>query len=321
MQALVMITIVVTIKSAQIIFRRFFIGIEPGSVEAYGSHECTSFALFAVWIAIAGFFLPYPKRLQWLLLLAFPVLLLGVVFNERRINIATLVVGTGLLFPLLSPMAIRRRFDWLAIGAVIGAMYITVGWFGPATPVTAPVKGFKEGIQAELLGQQTDMSSWYRKVERYNLRHTVRANPVMGTGLGVPYLQLIPLDKLSFEYAIYISHNQVLLVHSATGSAGYFIFLLFYSCLMAQLTIYWRGLREPWQRAIAVGALLSVINWLLVGYYDMQLFFFRNSMVVGFFVGLPAALYRIQNEQAKAEALASSDAGHAAPGGAPCPAV
>lgn len=294
---LVVTILCVTIKSAQIIYRYFGLGIEPGSLEAYGSHECTSFALYGAWFIFAGFFLRYPSRVRWAMWGLLPILMLGIHLNDRRINIATFVVGMALIPLLQSPPAIKRRLTILQLLAVLGFLYLIVGWFGPTNPITAPIKSIKEGVRSELMGDNTDNSSWYRKVERYNLRHTVKANPVLGTGLGVKYLQLIPLDHLSFEYAVYISHNQITLVHSATGTIGYFIFLFFFSALMVQLTIYWKNLREPWRRATALVALLSVMNWLIVGYYDMQLFFFRNSIFAGMAIALPAVLNRWQEEQ------------------------
>ena len=158
---------------------------------------------------------------------------------------------------------------------------------------------------AEIRGENTDPSSWYRKVERYNLNHTIKANPILGTGLGVRYLQLIRLDQLSFGYAVYISHNQVLLVMSATWLIGFLIFNIFFATLMTQLTIYWRVLDVDWQRATALVGLISVMNWIVVGYYDMQLFFFRNSIFMGVVVAVPAALFRYQVQVAMDRAGAS----------------
>lgn len=289
------------IKSMQIIVRHNFSGIEKGSVEAYGSHEDTSFALWSVWFLINGFYQRGRGRLSLVLWGLLPILLLGVLFNDRRINIATMGLGIMFMVLLQQPRALARRRREIALIVGAGVLYLIVGWFGPKNAITAPAKGFKEGIRAEIFGDNTDNSSWYRKVERFNLRQTIRANPILGTGLGRRYLQPIPLDDLGFGYAVYISHNQVLLVHSATGSIGYFIFLSFFTLLVAQLAIYARALREPWQKATAICALMSVMNWLLVGYYDMQLFFFRNSIIVGAFVALPAALFRHQVFETRAE--------------------
>ena len=43
-----------------------------------------------------------------------------------------------------------------------------------------------------------------------------------------------------------------------------------------------------------MAGLLSVLNWLCVGYYDLQLFFYRNSLFVGIVVALPASLFRYE---------------------------
>lgn len=286
--------ICVTIKSAQIIFRKFTIDAE---LQAYGEHEETSFALYVAWMTLAAFFMPFPAKLRRALLIVSPVIILAIIFNDRRINLATGILGGAGILVMQSRETLKKYRGVLIAAACLGMLYLVAGWFGPTTPITAPVKGFKEGVRAEVFGDNTDHSSWYRKVERYNLRHTVRANPAFGTGLGVKYLQLIGLDQLSFEYFVYITHNQVLLVHSATGTVGFFLFLVFYVSLVTQNTIYFRFLRGGWERATALMALLSVMNWLVVAYYDMQLFFYRNSIAVAIFIAIPAALYRVQLQE------------------------
>ena len=288
------IIVLTTVKSFQMIVRKFLSGIPPGSVEAYGSHEDTSFALYTAWLWVTGLFLDFPKLLRRALAAVIPIIVLGVVVNDRRINIATGIVGCVLILLLQSRPAVMRRARLLLIMGSFAFMYLLVGWFGPTNAITQPVKGIKEGVMAEIRGENTDPSSWYRKVERYNLKHTIKANPILGTGLGVRYMQLIKLDQLSFGYAVYISHNQVLLVMSATGLIGFLIFNIFFATLMTQLTIYWRVIDVDWQRATALVGLISVMNWLVVGYYDMQLFFFRNSIFMGVVVAVPAALFRHQ---------------------------
>lgn len=303
-QALYLVALILLLtffKSAQIIIRHSFSGIEKGSVEAYGSHECTSFALWSVWFILIGYFVRYKKGLGSALMLTLPVFLVGILFNERRVNFATLIVGIAILTVLQRPIDLKRRSKPLAALFCIGVLYFIVGWFAPKNPITSPVKSIKQGIRAELFGENTDNSSFYRKVERFNLKHTIRQNPIMGTGLGIKYLQIIKLDDLGFGYAVYISHNQVLLVHSATGSIGYFIFLLFFGAIMTENTLLWRTLKTPWARATALCAVLSTMNWLIVGYYDMQLFFFRNSVLMGAFLGLPRALKHIQNQSLKGQ--------------------
>jgi len=292
-------------KSLQIVARWADPGlpVDHPPLEAYGSHEDTSFALYIVWWTLCGWFLRHPRLPQIVLWSSMPAFILGILVNERRINYGTLVVGCAAIVALQRWPDLRPRMRSLVVLGAVGFLYLVVGWFGPDIGPFKPVKGFKEGIRAELLGENSDQSSWYRKVERFNLRHTVRSSPLLGTGLGVRYLQIIPLDKLSFGYAVYITHNQVVLVHSATGSIGYFLFLFFYCAVVAQLAVYWHQLQVPWHRSTALAGLLCIMNWLIVGYYDMQLFFFRNSMVAGLAIALPAVLYRCQVE---AQAAAST---------------
>lgn len=265
--------------------------------ECYVSHEDTSFALYALWIVWAGFLLGISERWQRLLLWAVPLLLCAVVFNDRRINFFTLVLGLGLVAVSVPWSALVRRGLWLSAGALLFALYVGVSVISPENAVTRPVKGIITGLQSEAKGKNTDSSSEFRKLERYDLHATIRAYPELGAGLGVKYLQPIPLPKLTFEYMVYIPHNQVLMTHAMMGPAAYFILLFFYLVLFGQLLSFYRRLRTPWHRCLALAAAASVMNWMIVGYYDMQLFFFRNSLFVGVVVALPACLMRWQEEQ------------------------
>ena len=265
--------------------------------ECYVSHEDTSFVLYALWIAWAGFLLGCTERWQRLLLWAVPLLLCAVVFNDRRINFVTLVLGLGLVAVAVPWSAMVRRGLWLGAGAVLVLLYIGVSIAGPENAATRPVKGVLAGLRSEAKGVKTDDSSEYRKLERYNLLATIRAFPEMGAGLGVKYLQPLELPLLPFAYYVYIPHNQVLGTHALMGPVAYFLLLFFFLTLFGQLLSFHRRLRTPWHRCLALAAAASVLNWLIVGYYDMQLFFFRNSLFMGVAVALPACLMRWQEEQ------------------------
>ena len=262
--------------------------------ECYVSHEDTSFCLYAIWLAIGAFFLGAPRRMHIALYAVLPVLIAAVLFNDRRINFVTLLLGAGLIL-LAMPRDQLTRHGLFIFGGAIGALlYVAVSIMGPQNAMTAPVKGIVTGLKSEVENKNTDSSSQYRKLERYDLLHTVRAFPIMGAGLGIRYLQPIELPHLPFEYYVYINHNQLLMTHALMGPVAYAVLLIFYLTLFATLLSYHRQLKEPWHRLLALAAAASVANWMIVGYYDMQLFFFRNSIFVGVVVALPACLMRMQ---------------------------
>ena len=265
--------------------------------ECYVSHEDTSFCIYVLWLAFGAFFMGSPLRLWITLLISCPPILLATVFNDRRINFVTLVLGCALLFISMPKGAIIRRGLWVAAGALAILCYIGFAIGGPENSLTRPVKGIISGLNSEVEGQNTDSSSQYRKYERYDLIHTIRAYPILGAGLGVEYLQPIPLPDLKFEYYVLIPHNQVLGTHALMGPFAYYILLLFYMSLFCQLLSFHRRLRTNWHRLMALAAAASVGNWLIVGWYDMQLFYFRNSLFMGVIVALPACLMRYQEEQ------------------------
>lgn len=262
--------------------------------ECYVSHEDTSFCLYPLWLALGVFFLGTSRRLQITLYALVPVIAAAVMFNDRRINFVTLILGSALILLAMPRGALTRRGVFIFAGAIGVLLYIAVSLMGPKNAVTEPVKGIVSGLQSEVANQNTDSSSQYRKLERYDLLHTVRAYPILGTGLGIRYLQPIELPRLPFEYYVYINHNQILMTHALMGPVAYGVLMLFYLTLFAVLLSYYRQLKDPWHRVLSLAAAASVANWLIVGYYDMQLFFFRNSIFIGVVVALPAALMRMQ---------------------------
>lgn len=287
----------VTIKAvATIILWGMHRGDHPGW-ECYVSHEDTSFCLYALWMALAAFLIGAPRRLLLALLGVAPVLLAAVVFNDRRINFVTFLLGCALIIVAMPRGALTRRGLLIAGGAMAACLYVTVAVVGPENSLSRPVKGLVSGLQSELRNRTVDSSSQYRKLERYDLQHTIRAYPIMGAGLGVRYLQPIELPRLSFEYFVYITHNQVLMTHALMGPAAYFVLLLLFLTIFAVLLSYHRNLTVPWHRILALAAAASMANWLIVAFYDMQLFFFRNSIFMGVIIALPACLMRMQESR------------------------
>ncbi|MFW5830205.1 MAG: O-antigen ligase family protein, partial [Planctomycetota bacterium] len=265
--------------------------------ESYVAHENTSFALYLVWMAFGAFMLKISKPLGTLVFLLLPITLLAVMFNDRRINFVTLVLGCVVMVVAMPRLALARRTIWLMAGTVALMLYLAAAVVLPVNGLTRPVDGILTGLRSEVRGHYTDSSSEYRKQERYNLIHTIRAYPLMGAGLGVAYLQPIPLPDLGYAYSKLIPHNQVLGTHALMGPQGYFMLLLFHIALLVQMLSCYRRLKTDWHRLLALVAACSVINWLVVGYYDIQLFYFRNNLFMAVVVALPAALMHWQEEQ------------------------
>ncbi|MFW5830204.1 MAG: hypothetical protein ACOCXA_08080 [Planctomycetota bacterium] len=271
--------------------------LDAGGWERYAAHEDTSIALYLFWIAFGAFFMSVPQRLRTVLYVVAPIALLAIIFNDRRVNFGTMLIGCVLIGLAMPRRGLARRANYLLIGGLVFMLYLGVAMFGPDNALTRPVRGLKTALVTEVRGRFTDTSSEYRKWERYDLIQTIRAYPLLGAGLGVEYLQPIPLPDLGFQYYVYIPHNQVLGTHALMGPHAYFILLFFFFVLFTQLLTYHRRLEVDWHRLLALAAAASVVNWLIVGYYDMQLFYFRNSIFMGAVVALPAALMQWQAEQ------------------------
>ncbi len=128
----------------------------------------------------------------WLLL---PFLLLSLVANNRRADFVALLVGLVVAWVLIFTVKTHARKSLLVIllvttllgGAYVAAFYNGTGGF--SSPARAVVSVFHP--------DPTDAASnLYRDIENYDLKYTVKLNP-MGLGFGKPFLQPILLPDLS----------------------------------------------------------------------------------------------------------------------------
>jgi hypothetical protein len=98
-------------------------------------------------------------------------------------------------------------------------LYLTVGWQNP-TGIFGIVGIFKSLVEGENLAKgQLD----YRDIENINVVHTWEQHPLLGTGWGHPFIELIELPDISHAFAdyLYFPHNSVLGMFQAGGVVGF----------------------------------------------------------------------------------------------------
>jgi hypothetical protein len=219
-------------------------------------------------------------------LLAQPVLLLALVANDRRIAFVSLA-GGGLALLLLSPPDLKRVLRRLALAAApLLLAYVVVGW-GSSHPVFGPVQTVRSVVE------QDDDSSKTRDIENYNLIRTLQANPLVGSGFGHEYhevVQALRVDHIFAQYK-YIAHNSVLWLLSIGGWLGFAaVWLIFPVAVLVALRAF-AECDDPIDRTVAYGAIVAVLAFIVQAWGDMGLQSWMGALLVAAFMGATGALW------------------------------
>jgi len=228
-----------------------------------------------------------PSRGHLLLnLLAQPLLVMALIANDRRIAFVSLA-GGALPLLLLSPPDLQRVLRRLAIAAApLAVVYLVVGW-SASHPIFGPVQTVRSVVE------QDDDSSKTRDIENYNLISTLKASPVIGSGFGHEYrevVQALRVDHIFAQYK-YIAHNSVLWLLSIGGWIGFAaVWLIFPVTVLVALRAF-AECADPIERTIAYGAIVSVLAFIVQAWGDMGLQSWMGALLVSAFMGATGAIW------------------------------
>lgn len=160
-----------------------------------------------------------PGRRTLLLALAtLPVLVLGMIANNRRlvwVEVGASVLAVAVL-TRWSPLK-RRLAQAVVLSLPLLLVYAGVGWSNPVGPF-APVR-----VLRSVVDSKADLSTAWRDLENYNLFVTLKHDPLLGTGFGHEYEEAVRLPDISSGYALYryAPHNSVLGLVAYAGVVGF----------------------------------------------------------------------------------------------------
>jgi disulfide bond formation protein DsbB len=200
--------------------------------------------------------------------LVLPLLLAGMVANHRRVVWVELAAGLATLHALSPWTRAKRAIARAAAVAVpIVMIYAAVGW-GHSTGIFAPV-----GVVRSVVDSSADASTAWRDWENYDLFFTLRQNPLLGTGYGHGYVEIVKLPDISQAYELYrfIPHNSILGLFTYGGLVG---FAALWSMLVVGLFLTARAASfstAPIDRAAAIAATSAIVVYLVHCYGDMGL--------------------------------------------------
>ena len=163
-----------------------------------------------------------PTRRQiWSLVIFGGVIVAGIMANDRRIAWVQATFALAVLI-FMNPQSVfsRRLRRFVTVAAPVLLIYIVLGWSSPSRVFT-PVQFARNLVRAERVDGSIDRSTLFRDVENFNLVYTFQGNPVLGTGLGHPFQELVRGDDISIfrEYA-FLPHNSLLGLWTFTGGVG-----------------------------------------------------------------------------------------------------
>jgi hypothetical protein len=181
---------------------------------------------------------------------------MGLVANDRRIAWVQVALVVAVLIALNQQSRLTRRIARLTVlASPLLAAYILVGW-SSSSEIFSPVRFVRGIVQPELGDGSIDRSTLFRDIENFNLVHTFQQNPIIGTGFGHPYQELVRGDDISSfrEYA-YLPHNSMIGLWSFTGAVGFSgIFSIFVIALFLGLRSHARAVSAD-QRIAATAAI------------------------------------------------------------------
>ncbi len=180
-------------------------------------------------------------------------LLYAIVVNNRRLAWIELVLALAFVYALLPRGRLRTRVNQsLAAVAPLLLLYAVIGWGRPG-PMFEPLRAFSTA------GKSEDLSSLARQEEIRNLLFTfATANPLLGTGWGIPYREMsgnfTHFGQEWWQYG-YMPHNSLLGVVAFAGLLGLGGIWLVVPVAAMLATRGYRGSTRPAERAGAMAAL------------------------------------------------------------------
>ena len=254
------------------------------------SHE-ESFFFVAVLLLLILFWLHHCYRPQmWAIVLISPALLVALAANQRRTDYVALLAGIGVAVVLifwLKPAA-RKRLVVLALcSLVLGTGYVLA--FSHSTgAIGEPARAITSLIHPDPTDTVSAASDLYRIIEDYDLKYTVKQDPLLGWGFGKPFLQPVTLPNIITldPYYLYVPHNTIYWVWMRLGAIGYAVMWYLFGACMVRGCLIARKLRDPYLQVIAIFVIAVTVMEIIVALADYQLFFYRNVLYVGLLFGV-----------------------------------
>jgi O-antigen ligase len=195
---------------------------------------------------------------RWMLWSA-PLVLASFVLGQRR----SFWLAATFVLILVVVIASRRTSRRLLLPAA--GLTVLVIYLAAATGVTGPVQGTIISRATSLTPTKvtTNKEDRYRLAELHNVWPAIRAQPLEGLGIGVPWPERSPLP---FEYPFnhFFTHFAVLYWWMTCGLMGLAAYLLLMgTTIVVGLRLWWQA-RNPFERLAALSLGLGAVGLVIV---------------------------------------------------------
>ena len=267
------------------------------SQQAILAHEESFF--FGLFIAVlaALWIVPMKGRLRTFMTLFFPFVLAADIANQRRTAWAIAGVVLALVFVIAFFGIPERRKTIVGLG-VIGIVLAGIYWVGFSNDpglLGQPARA----VLSQLSPSARDQSSNnYRVIENVNLGIGIRNAMPLGTGFGHPIPQTVPNVDISNvdSFISYLPHNGVLYVWLRLGILGIAAFWMMIGIAIMTAINSFRARPNPVTMLVSITLIVALLGYIVQGFYDMGLYWFRIAIVVGCLMGAMEAARRLDRE-------------------------
>ncbi len=256
------------------------------STQAILAHEESFF--FGLYMALlAGLWLvPIRGRLRTFMTAAFPFVLVADVANQRRTAWAIAAVALLTVF-VICYFAVPSRRKAIVMLAMAGAMLAGIYWAAFSNDpglLGQPARA----VLSQLNPSARDQSSnQYRVIENVNLGVAIRNSMPFGTGFGHPIPQQVPNVDISNvdSFISYLPHDGLLYVWLRLGLPGIVAFWMMVGVALMTAVNSFRRRTDAVTRIISLALMAAVMSYIVQGYYDMGLYWFRIALIMGCLMG------------------------------------
>jgi hypothetical protein len=221
-----------------------------------------------------------------------PVFALGLIVNDRRL--AFVMLGGGMVaLILMGPPSLKRLLRRSLIVVIpLALLYVGIGWNSNAG-------AFRPVGVLRSLTTQTDTSSKTRDIENYNLIKTLEVNPLVGSGFGHEYRELVEAYRVDqvFEQYRYIAHNSVLWLLSLAGWIGFTLLWSVFPVGVAIALSAHRNSRGVVDRVTTLATVVAILSFVLQAWGDMGLQSWMATIVTTALMGASGALFTSSSHQ------------------------
>jgi hypothetical protein len=208
-----------------------------------------------------------------------PIVALGIFSNNRRmawVQIGVVILSTYLVTP---DNRFKRRLRRAAImTSPLTLIYLLAGWNNKSFFLFKPIASLRSVIDSE-----SNASSFWRDIENFNLIQTVKMNPILGSGYGHAYHEVVPLPPVGYSLEYYAPHNAILGLWAFAGPFGYTALTLLWVAGVFFAMRAYHAAKEPAVRAGALVCFAAVPIYLIQCWGDLGL-----GTWIGVFITAPA---------------------------------